>query len=229
MGDLSILMPVFNERATVRDAVGQVLATPFPLDEVELLIVDDGSTDGSAEVLAELGAHPRVEVLSHERNLGKGAAIRTALQRATGTYSAVMDADLEYNPADIATLLEPLIEGKAAAVFGARGFEAHSAYNFWYVVGNKVVTFCANLLYNSWVSDIMTGQKVIRTDLLRSLPLRESGFGIEPEITAWLLRRSVRIYEVPVHYRARSRAEGKKLTMLDGLRVLRTLVRCRIR
>jgi glycosyltransferase involved in cell wall biosynthesis len=229
MADLTILMPVFNERTTVHEAVEQVLATRFPLEDVELLVVDDGSTDGSGEVLAELGAHPRVEVLRHERNLGKGAAIRTALKHASGTYAAVMDADLEYHPADIARLLDPLIEGEAEAVFGPRGFEAHSAYNFWYVVGNKVVTLCANLLYNSWVSDIMTGQKVMRTDLFRSLPLREAGFGIEPEITARLLRRSVRIYEVPVHYRARSRADGKKLTMLDGVRVLRTLVRCRIR
>jgi glycosyltransferase involved in cell wall biosynthesis len=229
MADLSILMPVYNERATVHDAVEQVLAASFPVREVELLIVDDGSNDGTSDLLKGFAAHPRVQVLHHQLNRGKGAAIRTALENASGTYSAVMDADLEYTPSDIGRLLEPLLEGKAEAVFGTRGFEAHSAYSFWYVVGNKVVTFCANFLYNSWISDIMTGQKAVRTDVLRSLPLRESGFGIEPEITALLLKRAVRIYEVPVRYSARSRAEGKKLTAIDGLRVMRTLARCRIR
>ena len=139
-----------------------------------------------------------------------------------------MDADLEYEPGDLAKLLEPLLDDRAEAVFGARGFQAHSAYGFWYVIGNKGVSFFANLLYNSWVSDIMTGEKVMSTALFRSLDLREPGFAIEPEITARLLRRGVRIHEVPVQYRARSRAEGKKLTAVDGLRVLRTLLRCRI-
>jgi dolichol-phosphate hexosyltransferase len=228
MPSVSILMPVFNERATVRDAVRGVLAASSPLDDIELVIVDDGSTDGTSALLEEFRADPRVQVVCHDRNFGKGTAIRTALERATGTYSATMDADLEYDPADIGALLEPLVEGKADAVFGIRGFDARSAYSFWYVIGNKFVTFCANFLYNSWVSDIMTGQKVMRTDVLRSLRLRESGFSIEPEITARLLQRSARIYEVPVRYRARSRAEGKKLTALDGLRVLRTLIRCRL-
>jgi len=227
MADLSVLMPVFNERDTVRGAIDQVLETNFPVDEVEIVVVDDGSTDGTDAVLDELGEDRRVQLLRHDRNRGKGAALRTALAHATGTYSAIMDADQEYEPADTAALLNPLLEGKSAAVFGARGFEAHSAYSFWYVIGNKAVTFAANLLYNSWISDIMTGQKALRTDLFRSLDLREAGFGIEPEITARLLQRSVRIYEVPVHYRARSRTEGKKLTALDGFRVIRTLLRCR--
>jgi glycosyltransferase involved in cell wall biosynthesis len=228
MADLSILMPVFNERGTVTEALEQLLSAEYPVTEVEVVIVDDGSTDGTATVLGEIEAIPSVTVLRHDRNRGKGAALRTALERATGTYAATFDADLEYDAGDLATLLEPLIDDRADAVFGARGFEAHSAYSFWYVMGNKTVTFVANLLFNSWVSDIMTGQKVMRTALFRSLALREPGFGIEPEITARLLQRAVRIYEIPVRYRARSRAQGKKLTALDGFRVLRTLVRCRI-
>jgi glycosyltransferase involved in cell wall biosynthesis len=222
-------MPVYNERATAARAVDEVLGADLPVERLELIVVDDGSTDGTAEVLAER-AWPaeRVRLLRHERNRGKGAALRTALAEASGTYVAIMDADLEYDVKDIANLLEPLEAGEADAVFGTRGFRSHSAYGFWYVLGNRVVTLAANVLYNSWLSDIMTCQKVMRTDLLRSLRLREAGFGIEPEITARLLRERARVYEVPVVYRARRREEGKKLTALDGLRVLRTLVRCRL-
>jgi hypothetical protein len=139
-----------------------------------------------------------------------------------------MDADLEYDPKDIVRLVEPLEDERAEAVYGVRGFQSHSAYNFWYVVGNKGVTLAANVLYNSWVSDIMTCLKVMPTELFRSLPLRERGFAIEPEITARLLKRGVRIYEVPIEYNARSREAGKKLTALDGVKVIATLVRCRV-
>ncbi len=225
---LSVLMPVYNERATVRQAVEQVLEVEFPVADTQVVVVDDGSTDGTSEVLAEGRWPPRVTVVSHDRNRGKGAAIRTALAHAHGTYAAVMDADLEYDPGDIVPLLERLLSGEFEAVFGSRGFQSHSAYSFWYVVGNKAVTLVANVLYNSWVSDIMTCHKVMRTGLLRSLDLSENGFAIEPEITARLLRAGVRIYEVPIKYRARSREEGKKLTALDGLRVLLTLLRCRL-
>jgi dolichol-phosphate hexosyltransferase len=169
-----------------------------------------------------------VRVIYHERNRGKGAAIRTALDEARGLYTTIMDADLEYEPTDIPTLLAPLRAGDAQAVFGTRGFQSHSAFSFWYVVGNRAVTFAANLLFNSWVSDMMTGQKAMSTELFRSLDLRASGFAIEAEITARLLRKGVRIYEVPITYTARSREEGKKLTARDGSRVLRTLIRCRV-
>jgi glycosyltransferase involved in cell wall biosynthesis len=170
----------------------------------------------------------QVRIVYHDRNRGKGAAIRTALEEARGSFSTIMDADLEYEPSDIPALLEPLRDGHAQAVFGTRGFQSHSAYSFWYVVGNRAVTFAANLLYNSWISDMMTGQKAMATELFRSLDLREGGFAIEAEITARLLRKGVRIYEVPIDYTARSREEGKKLTALDGVRVLRTLLRCRL-
>jgi dolichol-phosphate hexosyltransferase len=226
MIELSVLMPVFNERKTIERAIESVLDADVA-DSYELIVIDDGSTDGTADLLRGTAWPEHVRVLYHDRNRGKGAALRTGLADARGDYSAILDADLEYSPADIPLLLGPLRDGEQA-VFGARGFQSHSAYSFWYVVGNRCVTFVANLLYNSWLSDIMTGQKAMRTELFRSLELRERGFAIEPEITARLLQRGIRIYEVQVDYRARSREEGKKLTAIDGLRVVRTLVRCKI-
>src|SRR4051794_21766585 len=169
-------MPVFNERETVRRAVGEALDASYPTDEVELVIVDDGSTDGSDEILAELSKNPRVTLVSHRQNAGKGAAVQTALQHATGTYAAIMDADLEYDPADIGKLLDPVIGGEADVVYGTRGFESHSAFSFWYVIGNKGVTLAANLLFNSYLGDIMTCHKVMRTDIFRSLHLKSRGF-----------------------------------------------------
>ena len=220
-------MPVFNERVRLERAVDAVLEAKVA-DRFELLIVDDGSTDGTRDILQGRSWPPEVRILYHDRNRGKGAAIRTALVEARGVYTTIMDADLEYEASDIPALLAPLRNGDTQTVFGTRGFQAHSAYSFWYVVGNRALTFAANLLYNSWVSDMMTGQKAMPTELFRSLELRERGFAIEAEITARLLRRGIRIYEVPIGYTARSRAEGKKLTALDGLRVLRTLIRCRV-
>ena len=220
-------MPVFNERVRLERAVDAVLHAKVA-DRFELLIVDDGSTDGTRDILQRADWAPEVRVIYHDRNRGKGAAIRTALSEARGLYTTIMDADLEYEPSDIPSLLGPLRDGDAKVVFGTRGFQSHSAYSFWYVIGNRAVTFAANLLYNSWVSDMMTGQKAMSTELFRSLELRERGFAIEAEITARLLRRGIRIYEVPIDYTARSREDGKKLTALDGLRVLRTLIRCRV-
>ncbi len=224
--DLTIAMPVYNERATIERAIESVLDAGF--SDYELVVVDDGSTDGTRDVLAGRAWPEQVRVLRHERNRGKGEALRTALAEAHGRYTTVLDADLEYSPDDIPALIEPLRTGEAEAVFGTRGFQSHSAYSFWYVVGNRAVTFAANLLYNSWISDLMTGHKALSTALFRSLDLRERGFAIEAEITARLLGRGIRIYEVPVVYRARSREQGKKLTAADGLRVLRTLLRCRV-
>jgi len=220
-------MPVFNERLRLERAVSAVLATAVS-DNLELLIVDDGSTDGTGDILRGGSWPSEVRIIYHDRNRGKGAAIRTALAEARGVYTTIMDADLEYESSDIPALLAPLRNGDAQVVFGTRGFQSHSAYSFWYVVGNRALTFAANLLYNSWVSDMMTGQKAMATELFRSLELRERGFAIEAEITARLLRRGIRIYEVPIGYTARRRDEGKKLTALDGLRVLRTLIRCRV-
>jgi glycosyltransferase involved in cell wall biosynthesis len=225
---LSILMPVYNELTTVERAIDDALTAELPVESRQLVVVDDGSTDGTRELL-EGGTWPdQVTLELHDRNRGKGAAIRTALEHATGEYAAILDADLEYRASDLGPLLEPLFRGDARVVFGTRSWSSHSAYSFWYVMGNKGVTFATNLVYNCWISDVMTCHKAMSTDLFRSLRLRERGFGIEPEIAARVLRGGERIYEVPISYAARSREEGKKLTALDGLRVLRTLLRCRI-
>ncbi len=225
---LSILMPVYNERSTLAQAVDDALTAELPVESRQLVIVDDGSTDGTREILRDTAWPENVTLVEHDRNRGKGAAIQTALRHATGEYAAILDADLEYRAADLGPLLEPLLEGEAQVVYGTRSWSSHSAFSFWYVMGNKAVTQATNVLYNCWISDVMTCHKVMSTELFRSLRLRERGFAIEPEITARVLLAGERIYEVPITYRARSREEGKKLTALDGLRVLRTLVRCRV-
>jgi dolichol-phosphate hexosyltransferase len=226
---LSILMPAYNEVETIRAALKSVLQTDLGVPDWELIVVDDGSTDGTSQVLREIDPDDRVRVLTHDTNAGKGSAIRTGLGAANGRYTAIFDADLEYSPADFTTLMAPILRGDAEVVFGARGFSSQTSYSFWYVMGNKFVTMSTNVLFNSWLSDVMTCHKVLPTELFRSLRLRENGFAIEAEITARLLEGGVQIYEVPVSYRARLREEGKKLTTADGLRVLRTLIRCRLR
>jgi glycosyltransferase involved in cell wall biosynthesis len=227
-GGLSILMPVFNERSTVEAAIEDALSAELPVEGRELVIVDDGSTDGTRELLASREWPSNVKLIHHERNLGKGAAIRTALRHATEEFAAILDADLEYRAADLGHVLEPLTSGEASVVFGTRAWTSQSSFSFWYVVGNKAVTMATNVIYNCWISDVMTCHKAMRTDLFRSLPLRERGFAIEPEIAARVLRAGQRIHEVPIHYQARSREAGKKLTAYDGIRVLRTLIRCRL-
>lgn len=225
--ELSILIPVFNEETTLDAAINEILAVDYPVGGVELVVVDDGSTDRSLDLLRRREKLGQVKLVVHERNAGKGIAVQTALKHATGTYAAIMDADREYDPADICKLLDPILAGEADVVFGSRGFESHSAFSFWYVVGNKAVTLAANLLFNCYLSDIMTCHKVMRTDIFRSLGLRRSGFDIEPEIAGKVLAAGHQIYEVPVRYQARGRSEGKKLTAVDGLRVIRTLLECR--
>ncbi|MBV9816722.1 MAG: glycosyltransferase family 2 protein [Solirubrobacterales bacterium] len=224
---LSILMPVYNERERVAQAISEVLATELPTD-IELIIVDDGSTDGTREILREGDWGERVRRFEHERNQGKGAAIQTALREARGEFSAIFDADLEYDAEDLGLLLPPLLDGRANACFGVRAFDGYTSHSFMFVLGNKGVTLACNILFNVYLHDIMTCHKMIRTQLFRSLPLQAAGFSIEPEITARLVQRDERIFEVPVHYRARSNEEGKKLTARDGVRVLATLLRCRV-
>src|SRR4051794_9257586 len=224
---LSVLMPVYDERATVVQAIEEVLGADLPV-EVELVIVDDGSADGTSELLAALDHDARVKVVHHPANRGKGAAVRTALEHATGEYAAIMDADLEYDPNDIAVLLAPLLAGETNAVFGVRAFNGYTSHSFLYVMGNRAVTLACNVLFNVYIGDMMTCQKVIRTDVFRALDLKESGFTIEPEITARLLQAGERIYEIPAAYRARTHSAGKKLTARDGYRVLGTLLRCRV-
>jgi dolichol-phosphate hexosyltransferase len=223
---LSILMPVYNERERVERAIAEVLQTELPA-EIELIIVNDGSTDGTTEILRNGDWGPRVRLYEHDHNQGKGAAIRTALGYAQGEFAAIFDADLEYDPADLALLMPPLMDGRANACFGVRAFDGYTSHSFLFVLGNKGVTLACNVLFNVYLHDIMTCHKMIRTDVFRGLPLQSAGFAIEPEITARLVQTGERIFEVPVHYRARATDEGKKLTALDGFRVIGTLLRCR--
>jgi glycosyltransferase involved in cell wall biosynthesis len=225
---LSILMPAFNERSTIEAAIDDALTAELPIESRELVIVDDGSTDGTRELLASNAWPENVKVVFHPKNQGKGAAVRTALTHASCELAAILDADLEYRAADLRDVLEPLVSGEAAVVFGTRAWTSQSSFSFWYVMGNKAVTFATNVLYNCWISDVMTCHKAMRTELFRSLPLKERGFAIEPEIAARVLRAGERIHEVPISYKARSREAGKKLTAFDGIRVLRTLLRCRL-
>ncbi|HWD63538.1 MAG TPA: glycosyltransferase family 2 protein [Solirubrobacteraceae bacterium] len=224
---LSILMPVYNERERVEQAIAEVLATELP-SEFELVVVNDGSSDGTTEILRSREWGPRVRLFEHEVNQGKGAAVQTALREARGEFSCIFDADLEYDPADLALLMPALLDGRANACFGVRAFDGYTSHSFLFVLGNKGVTFACNVLFNVYLHDIMTCHKMLRTDLFRSLPLRSPGFAIEPEITARLVQHGERIFEVPVHYRARATEEGKKLTALDGFRVIATLLRCRL-
>ncbi|MEU1587143.1 glycosyltransferase family 2 protein [Micromonospora sp. NPDC005710] len=224
---LSILMPVYNEAERVAEALKQALAVPYPC-EIEIVVVNDGSTDGTAAILAGMD-DSRLRVVTHERNAGKGAAIRTAVDSARGEYMVILDADLEYDPQDIPKLLAPVLEGHATVVYGNRTFGSHSAYSFWYVVGNRGVTTAANVLFNSYIGDLETCFKLMPVELYRSLGIRSRGFGMEAEVTGKLLRRRIRPYDVPIAYRARGRAEGKKITWRDGVEALWILGRERAR
>jgi dolichol-phosphate hexosyltransferase len=224
---LSILMPVYNERERVDRAITEVLDVELPQD-FELIVVDDGSTDGTREILRARSWDDRVRLIEHEHNRGKGAAVQTALAAARGEFSCIFDADLEYDPEDLARLMPPLLDGSTDVCFGVRAFDGYTSHSFLFVMGNKGVTLACNVLFNVYLHDIMTCHKMIRTSVLRSLDVHANGFTIEPEITARLVRQGERIFEVPVSYRARSDAEGKKLTARDGFRVLGTLIRCRL-
>ena len=224
--ELSILMPVYNEAPTVARAIDSVLKADLGLRS-ELIVIDDGSTDGTREILRARDWPDGTRFLEHPRNQGKGAAIRTGIPEASGEVTAIFDADLEYEPTDLIEVTAPVLEGRTNAVFGVRAFEGHTSHSFLYVMGNRGVTLVANLLFNVYLKDVMTCHKAVRTEVLQLLPLCATGFEIEAEIAARLLQRGERIYEVPVNYTARMTEEGKKLTTRDGLRVVRTLLRCR--
>jgi len=222
---LSILIPAYNEAATVGVAVKRLLDIRYPCD-IELVIVNDGSADHTMDVLSGID-DPRIVVTEHRVNRGKGAAVRTAAALATGDYMLIFDADLEYSAEDILSLLGPLQRGDAEVVYGVRTFGASTAHSFWFVIGNRVNTFTANALFNTWISDLHSCLKLLPLSLFRELPVRENGFGLDTELTAMLLARGVRPYEVPIHYKARSREEGKKLTWGDGVEATWILLRVR--
>ena len=222
---LSVLLPALNEGRTLDSVLHAVTAVDEPL---EIICVDDGSTDDTWTIMSAWATgHPRVRALRHRLNGGKGAAVRTALNEARGQYVIIQDADLEYDPSEYAKLLAPIRKGHATVVYGTRSFASHTSYSYWYVMGNKAVTTAVNIMYNSYLSDMETCYKLMPRDVARRLHLEARGFELEPEITAKLLRLGHRIYEVPISYVARSREEGKKLTAMDGVRALGTLVKYR--
>jgi dolichol-phosphate hexosyltransferase len=221
---LSVLIPVHNEERTLALVLDAVESRP---EVTEIVVVDDGSTDGTAEILAAREFTKPAQVLTHPVNRGKGAAVRTAIQAVTGELALIQDADLEYDPTDYPALLAPFERQDVSVVYGTRTFSSHTAFSFWFVVGNRLVNLFNNVLFNTYVSDLETGFKLMPLELWKRLDLRANGFDLEPEVTGKLLRLGYRIYEVPISYTARSRKEGKELTWRDGVRALWTLTRIR--
>ena len=222
---LSVIMPVYNERNTLRQAVEKVLAVGL---ETELICVDDGSTDGSREILEQLQQeYPEIHVVLQPRNIGKGAALRRGIQEATGDFVIIQDADLEYDPGEYPTVLGPLIEGKADVVYGSRFLSGrpHRVLYFWHSVGNRLLTLLSNALTDLNLSDMETCYKAFRREVIQSMVLLEDRFGFEPEITAKIAKRRLRIYEVGISYSGRTYEEGKKIGWKDGFRALWCLLK----
>ena len=218
-------MPVYNEQATLKQVVESVLAVPL---DIELICVDDCSSDGSRDILAELQAsHPLIRVQLQPKNMGKGAALRRGIQESTGDFVIIQDADLEYDPSDYPALLVPLIEGKADVVYGSRflGSGPHRVLYFWHSVGNSILTLISNALTNMNMTDMETCYKIFRRDILQSIPIEEDRFGFEPEITVKIAKRGLRVYEVGISYFGRTYEEGKKIGWKDGVRALWCLVK----
>jgi glycosyltransferase involved in cell wall biosynthesis len=223
---LSVIVPCYNEARTIRDVLR--LVREVDLDK-EIIVVDDHSSDNSYAILqAEAEHDPRLRVIRHPRNVGKGAAVRSALRVARGEIVVIQDADLEYDPQDYYELARPIVEGRVSVVFGSRFLGRHTGMYFWNAIGNKGLTFITNFLFNAWISDMETCYKMMRTDIMRSLELSSRDFRIEAEIAAKVLRQGNRIFEVPISYIGRTYEEGKKIRKIDGLKAIGTLLRCRL-
>lgn len=225
---LSVVMPVYNEAATLRTALERLLAVEMPLPS-EVVVVDDGSTDGCTDLIADLVDGERVRLVRQVPNQGKGAALVRGFEEATGDLLTILDADLEYDPSDIPTLCAPALAGEARVVYGARSYGGHAAYSFWFVIGNKLVALWTSMLFDAWITDVETCLKLAPTEMWREVGITSSGFGIEAELTGKLLARGERIFEVPITYRARGREEGKKIQWTDGVAALGILARIRFR
>jgi len=213
---LSIIMPVYNEQATLSEILNQVRAVELDSVEKEIVVVDDGSTDGSRDILAAEAEAGDLQVHYLEQNRGKGAAVRTGIEHASGDLIVIQDADLEYDPRDYPTLIRPIMEGRVAVVYGSRFLGPRKAMLFWHMVGNKLLTLTTNILYNAILSDMETCYKCFRADVIKDIPLRSRRFEFEPEITAKVLKRGHRIFEVPISYYGREVHEGKKISWRDA-------------
>ncbi len=226
MTTLTVVVPIFNERPTIQTLLDRVIAVGLA---DEIVAVDDGSSDGTRDLLAEYArTHPQVRVILHERNQGKGAAVVTGIKAASRDLVLIQDADLEYDPRDYPALLAPILEGKADVVFGSRFLGgARRTTMFWHMVANMLLTLMTNVLYNSILSDMETGYKLFRRELIQGIPLRARRFDFEPEVTAKLLKRKVRIFEVPISFNPREYAEGKKIKLKDAFAAVFTLLKYR--
>jgi glycosyltransferase involved in cell wall biosynthesis len=221
---LSVVMPVYNERATIEEIIPRVLAVPL---RTELIVVDDGSTDGTRDLLARLHAEHRFKLILQPKNSGKGAALRRGFEEVTGDLVVVQDADLEYSPEEFPDLISLICEGRADVVYGSRFLGRHRVFLFTHYAGNRLLTLITNVLYNTMLTDMETCYKVMRTEVLRSFSLGSDGFGIEPELTAKIFKRGYRVYEVPITYDGRGYEEGKKITWRDGVVALWVLLKYR--
>ncbi|HZU04663.1 MAG TPA: glycosyltransferase family 2 protein [Chloroflexota bacterium] len=221
---LSVIIPIYNERDFLSELLARVRAVDIPK---EIICVDDCSTDGSREILAEEARHGDLLVITHPVNRGKGAAVQSGLRQFTGDVVVIQDADLEYDPQDYHVLLRPILTGRAKVVYGSRFLGEHRAMRFWHSVGNRCLTLITNVLYDTTLTDMETCYKMFTADVARKLSLREPRWGFDPEITAQILKAGYRIYEVPISYAGREYHEGKKISWRDGFVVLATLLRCR--
>jgi glycosyltransferase involved in cell wall biosynthesis len=221
---LSVVMPVYNEHDTIEEIIGRVLAVPV---RVELIVVDDCSTDGTRDILQRLQQQCRFKLLLQERNQGKGAALRRGFQEVTGDIVLIQDADLEYSPEEYPDLIDLICSGRADVVYGSRFLGRHRVFMFTHYLGNRLLTSITNVLYNTMLTDMETCYKVMRVDVLRSMQLESDGFGIEPEMTAKIFKRRYRVYEIPITYDGRGYDEGKKITWRDGFTALWVLLKYR--